>query len=192
MKRALAVIIACVAAVAAQGGEVASAAIPACPYARPGPTIGAPQKPIGRLIIGSIGLSTYLYRGRSDEMTEALSRGPAIYPGFRPYGSLPGQGRVVGIAGHRTTHRYPFCLLDRVPVGEFIVAKMNYGTFTYRVVRKKVVRDDDWSPFTSPWSSDPWAEDRSGNQEYLVAAACTPPHYDSHRIVLIARLVKRS
>ena len=81
-------------------------------------------KPIGRIEIPAIDADYVLIQGTEEA---DLERGPGHYPDT----ALPGQGRTVGIAGHRTTYGAPFNQIDKIEKGDSITVEMPYGTFTY-------------------------------------------------------------
>jgi sortase A len=82
----------------------------------------------------------------------------------------------VGIAGHRTTYGAPFRRIDRLRRGDAIRVVMPYGTFTYRVERRRIVAP------TAVWVTDRVGYDR------LILSACHPLYSAAQRIVVFARL----
>ena len=58
----------------------------------------------------------------TDERT--LEKGPARYLGS----SLPGEGRLVYIAGHRTTYLAPFSNIERLRKDDRITLELPYAT----------------------------------------------------------------
>jgi sortase A len=131
---------------------------------------GHTGRPIGRIQIKRIGLSTIVVE--NTDYWGSLSKGPGRYE----RGSFPGLGATTGIAGHRTTFAAPFRHIDSIHVGDSIVVEMPYGTFTYRVLRHKIVDNGDWSIMN-----------KVGFDE-LVLSACHPLYSASHRYVVFARL----
>ena len=127
-------------------------------------------RPLGRIQIKRIGVSTIIVEGT--DYWGSLSKGPGRYE----QGSFPGLGRTTGIAGHRTTFAAPFRRIDSVRTGDSIVVQMPYGTFTYRVIRHKIVDNGDWSIMN-----------KVGFDE-LVLSACHPLYSAEQRYVLFARL----
>jgi sortase A len=132
---------------------------------------GHTGRPIGRIEIKRIGLSSVVVE--NTDYWGSLSKGPGRYE----QGSFPGLGKTTGIAGHRTTWAAPFRHIDSIRNGDSIVVTMPYGTFTYRVLRHRIVDNGDWSIMN-----------RVGFDE-LVLSACHPLYSASHRYVVFARLV---
>jgi sortase A len=131
---------------------------------------GHTGRPIGRIQIKRIGLSTIVVE--NTDYWGSLSKGPGRYE----TGSFPGLGQTTGIAGHRTTFAAPFRHIDSIRNGDSIVVEMPYGTFTYRVMRHKIVDDGDWSIMQ-----------KVGFDE-LVLSACHPLYSADQRYVVFARL----
>ena len=88
----------------------------------------------------------------------SLRRGPGR--DLRTY--MPGQNRLVYIAGHRTTYLAPFSHIEDIQSGDPITLKMPYATFNYRAVRHVIVRADDLAVLRSP------------RHELLALQACHP------------------
>lgn len=140
-----------------------------------------PGKGIARIRIPRIGLNAVVIQG-----TDAadLQKGPGHYtrsddPGYRADGdgsAFPGQGRTVGIAGHRTTYLAPFRRLDELEPGDEIVLELPYGEFTYEVERQRIVSPTDISVV------------RNTGRERLVLTACHPLYSAAQRIVVSAGL----
>ncbi len=131
---------------------------------------GHTGRPIGRIQIKRIGVSTIVVE--NTDYWGSLSKGPGRYQ----EGSFPGLGKTTGIAGHRTTFAAPFRHIDSVHNGDLVVVHMPYGTFTYRVIRHKIVDNGDWSIMK-----------KVGFDE-LVLSACHPLYSADQRYVLFARL----
>ena len=129
-----------------------------------------PGQPIGRIVIGRIGLHMVLVNGTDHE---TLKKGP----GRDPRSFMPGQDRLVYIAGHRTTYLAPFSHIDSIRPGDFIRLEMPYATFVYRTVRHRVVAATDMSVLRSP------------RHEVLELQACHPRFFATHRYIVYARLV---
>jgi sortase A len=128
-------------------------------------------QPIGRIKIPRMGLSKVFVNGT--DWGADLSRGPGRYP----QSSWPGLGKVMAIAGHRTTFGAPFRHIDELARGDHIRLLMPYGSFTYRVFNHEVVRSNDWSIL------------RKRGFDTLVLSACHPLYSASHRWIVFARLV---
>jgi sortase A len=87
---------------------------------------------IGRIEIPRIDLDAVIINGTD---TASLRKGPGRYPDT----AFPGQGRTIGIAGHRTTYLAPFREIDAIQDGDEIVVQMPYATFTYIVEKHAIV-----------------------------------------------------
>ena len=105
-----------------------------------------------------------------------LSKGPGHYTQT----SVPGLGRTVAIAGHRTTFGAWFRHIDSLRNGDPISLQTPYGTFRYRVQYHRVVKSDDWGII------------RPQGYERLVLSACHPLYSASHRWVVFARAVSET
>ena len=91
---------------------------------------------------------------------------------------MPGQDRLVYVAGHRTTYLAPFSHIDELRPGDAIRLEMPYATFTYRVRRHRVVAASDLSVLRSP------------RHELLELQACHPRFFATHRYIVYAELVR--
>jgi sortase A len=127
-------------------------------------------QPLGRIVIPRLGLNKVFVHGT--RWAEDLSRGPGHY---RETG-LPAVGKTVAIAGHRTTFGAPFRYINKLREGDQIRLQLPYGTFTYSVVRYKVVDNSDWSII------DPRGYDA------VVLSACHPLYSAAQRWVVFGRL----
>jgi sortase A len=125
---------------------------------------------IGRIVVPRLGLNMVLVNGTDDA---SLRRGPGR--DLRTY--MPGQDRLVYIAGHRTTFLAPFSHIDAMRRGDPIRLEMPYGTFLYRAVRHSIVPATDLAVLRSP------------RHELLALQACHPRFFASHRYIVYARLV---
>ncbi len=125
--------------------------------------------PFGRIEIPTIGADYIVIQG-TDEGD--LQRGPGHYPTT----ALPGQGRTIGIAGHRTTYGAPFNQIDKIEVGDEITLEMPYATFTYRVTKTDIVDPSDVE-----------IVDDVGH-ELLVLTACHPLYSAAQRYAVFAEL----
>jgi sortase A len=123
---------------------------------------------VGTIVVPRLGLRMVVVEGTS---AAQLARGPGRYR----MTSLPGLGRTVAIAGHRTTHLQPFRHLDALRSGDSIYLEMPYGTFRYVVYAGAIVDDRDWSIL------------RPRSFEKLVLSACHPLYSASQRIIVYAR-----
>ena len=126
---------------------------------------------LGRIVIPKLGVRYVVVRGADQA---SLRRAPGQYL----FTGLPGEGRTVGIAGHRTTYLAPFRHVDRLRRGDRIVLSMPYGRFEYRVERTRIV------------SPDAVVVLRSVGHERLVLTSCHPLYSAAQRIVVFARLAR--
>lgn len=126
--------------------------------------------PVGRLKIGRIGLKMIVVQGTDDE---TLKKGPGHYLGS----GLPGEGRLIYVAGHRTTYLAPFAYINNIRVGDFIRFELPYGVFTYRVFRHYIVTDSQVSVL------------QNHGREILRLQACHPRFFATHRYIVDAMLV---
>jgi sortase A len=124
---------------------------------------------IGRIEIPGIELKTVIVEGTD---TATLQKGPGRYPET----AFPGQGRTIGIAGHRTTYLAPFRLINEIEDGDTVVLEMPYGTFTYTVEKHEIV--------------DPWQIEIVDDVGYerLVLTACHPLYSAAQRWAVFAKL----
>jgi len=125
---------------------------------------------IGRIIVPRLSLNMVLVNG-TDEAS--LERGP----GRDLVSYMPGQNRLVYIAGHRTTFLAPFSHIDAIRPGDPIRLEMPYGTFVYRAVRHVIVSADDLAVLRSP------------RHELLALQACNPRFFATQRYIVYAHLV---
>ena len=129
-----------------------------------------PGQAIGRIVIGRLGLNMVLVDGTDEE---SLKKGPGR--DLRTY--MPGQNRLVYIAGHRTTYLAPFSHIDDIRTGDYIRLEMPYATFVYRATRHTIVPADDLAVLRSPL------------HEVLILQACHPRFFATHRYLVYASLV---
>ena len=128
-------------------------------------------EPLGRISIPKLGSDFVFVQGAD---LPSLKKGPGHYV----FTALPGEGRTVGIPGHRTTYLAPFRHIDRLVRGDRIVLRMPYGRFTYRVTGSKIVEPDAVEVL------------RSVGHERVVLTACHPPFSLAERIIVFATLAK--
>lgn len=124
---------------------------------------------IGRIRIDGIDLDTVVIEGTD---TATLQKGPGRYPDT----AFPGQGRTIGIAGHRTTYSAPFRLINEIEDGDEIVLEMPYGNFTY-VVEKHEIVDPSQVEIVD-----------DVGYERLVLTACHPLYSAAQRWAVFAKL----
>jgi sortase A len=128
-----------------------------------------PGDALGRIVLPALDRDYVIVEGTG---TAELRQGPGHYEET----GLPGMGRTVGVAGHRTTWLAPFRTLDRLDRGDSVVLEMPYGRFTYRVERRRIVDPGDVGVI------------RDVRGERLVLTACHPLYSAERRIVVFARL----
>lgn len=131
-----------------------------------------PGKPFGRIEMPTLDRRYALVEGTD---AASLRKGPGHYPRT----ALPGMGRTVALAGHRTTYLAPFKTIDRLRRGDQIRIRMPYGRFVYEVSRTRIVEP-----------SDVWVIQDTG-REQLVLTACHPLYSAAKRIVVFAALAGR-
>jgi len=125
---------------------------------------------LGRISIPSIGVRAIFVEGtRSSD----LRKGPGHYE----MTALPGSGKTIAIAGHRTTFSAPFRHIDELARGDTITLTLIYGEFQYRVFAHAIVDKADWNII------------RPRRAETLVLSACHPLYSAAQRWVVFARLV---
>jgi sortase A len=130
------------------------------------------SQPLGRIKIPRIGVNAVVVQGT--RWGPDLSKGPGHYPQT----SLPGVGRTMGIAAHRTTFGAWFRHIDSLDAGDKISLRLPYATFYYQVFKHEVVKSGDWSII------------RDRGFDALVLSACHPLYSASHRWVVYAALVR--
>ena len=124
---------------------------------------------IGRIKIPSIDVDVVAVQGTD---TSSLQKGPGHYPDT----AFPGQGKTIGIAGHRTTYLAPFRNINDVADGDEITLEMPYGTFVYRVQKHEIVEPSQVE-----------IVDDVG-YERLVLTACHPLYSAAQRWAVFAKL----
>ena len=126
---------------------------------------------IGRIVVPRLGLNMVLVNGTDHG---SLEKGPGRYLGS----TMPGENRLVYVAGHRTTYLAPFSAIDRMRKGDRITLRMPYGTFTYSVTGYRIVAAGDLAVLRSP------------RHELLEVQACHPRFFATHRYVVYALPVR--
>jgi sortase A len=91
---------------------------------------------------------------------------------------MPGENRLVYIAGHRTTFLAPFSEINELRAGDKITLELPYATFVYRVTHHIIVLADDEAVL------------RSGHSELLALQACHPRFFATHRYIVYAKPVE--
>jgi sortase A len=126
---------------------------------------------IGRIVVPRLGLNMVFVDGTDED---SLRKGPGR--DLRSF--MPGQRRLVYIAGHRTTFLAPFSHIERLKRGDSVRLEMPYATFVYRITGHRVVRADDLSVLRSP------------GHELLELQACHPRFFASQRYIAYALPVR--
>jgi sortase A len=90
---------------------------------------------------------------------------------------MPGERKLVYIAGHRTTYGAPFGEIDELRRGDRARLELPYASFEYVVTRHRIVDDNDLSVL------------ESGKHEELVLQACHPRFFASQRYLVYLRPV---
>jgi sortase A len=125
---------------------------------------------VGRLRIGRLGLDIFVVEGTDHE---SLKKGPGHYIDS----GLPGQGRLIYVAGHRTTYLAPFAHINDIRNGDYMTLEVPYGTFEYRAVRHYIVPSNDLAVL------------RNAGKEVLRLQACHPRFFATNRYIVDAALV---
>ena len=126
---------------------------------------------IGRIRIPRMGVNLVLVNGTDHD---TLKKGP----GRDGRTFMPGENRLIYIAGHRTTYGAPFSHIDRLKSGDRVTIEVPYGTFIYAVTRHRIVKATDLSVLRSP------------KHEVVELQACHPRFFASHRYIAYARLLR--
>jgi sortase A len=126
---------------------------------------------IGRLRVPRMGVNMIFVNG-TDPGT--LKKGPGR--DLRTF--MPGENRLIYVAGHRTTYLAPFSKIDSMRPGDRVTIQVPYGTFIYSVTRHRIVKATDLSVLRSP------------RHELLALQACHPRFFASHRYISYARLIR--
>jgi sortase A len=127
---------------------------------------------LARLEIPRIGRNDIVVAG---VQTSDLKRGPGHFPDT----PLPGQLGNAAIAGHRTTYGSPFFNVDKLEVGDEIIATTLNGRYTYRVTGQQIVASNEyWVVATD----DP-------TRATLTLTSCHPKYTAQKRIVVFSELV---
>jgi sortase A len=123
---------------------------------------------VARLTIDRLDLEVIVVKGTE---SGSLKKGP----GVDGRTALPGEGRLVYIAGHRTTYGAPFGDIERMKPGDAVQLETPYGRFEYVVTTHRIVDDNDLSVLRSP------------GHEVLALQACHPRFFASQRYIVYAR-----
>src|SRR5205807_6308228 len=128
-------------------------------------------QPIGRIRIPRMHLNMIVVDGTDHD---TLKKGPGR--DLRTF--MPGEDRLVYIAGHRTTYLAPFSHIDALRSGDRVTIEVPYGTFIYTVTRHRIVAATDLSVLRSP------------RHELVELQACHPRFFATHRYIAYARLIR--
>jgi sortase A len=126
---------------------------------------------IGRIRVPRMGVNMILVNGTDHE---TLKKGP----GRDLQTFMPGENRLVYIAGHRTTYLAPFSHIDSMRPGDRVTLELPYGTFIYSVTGHRIVKATDLSVLRSP------------RHEVVELQACHPRFFATHRYIVYARLIR--
>ena len=126
---------------------------------------------IGRLRVPRMGINMLLVNGTDHD---TLKKGP----GRDGRTFMPGENRLVYIAGHRTTYLAPFSHIDRLRRGDRVTIEVPYATFIYAVTRHRIVKSTDLSVLRSP------------RRELVELQACHPRFFATHRYIAYAKLLR--
>lgn len=144
-------------------------------FARLGERLVEESKPgdaLGRIEAPDMGGLNMVFVQGTDE--SSLELGPGHYPET----AMPGQGKTIAIAGHRTTYLAPFRHIDSMKQGDKITLKMPYGIFVYAVQKTEIVDPSDVGVV------------HETGYERLVLSACNPLYSASQRFIVFAKLVR--
>ena len=107
-----------------------------------------------------------------------------IGPGHYPDTAAPGHRGNFAVAGHRVTHGKPFAQLDRLRIGDRVVAQTRQAWHVYRV-QGTYVSAPGRSDLLAPVPGRPGAVPTDA---YLTLTTCHPRWGSSERLVVIAEL----
>jgi sortase A len=122
---------------------------------------------IGRIVVSRLGLNMILVDGTDEG---SLEKGPGR--DLRTF--MPGQNRLVYIAGHRTTFLAPFSHIEELRPGDSITLEVPYATIRYSVTGHRIVPADDVSRLRSP------------RHEEVILQACHPRFFATQRYLVYA------
>ena len=127
--------------------------------------------PIGRLKIPRLGVNLIVVNGTDPD---TLKKGPARHLAT----FLPGEGRLVYVAGHRTTYSAPFAEIDQLEAGDRVTIELPYGSFEYRIRTHRIVGATAVEVL------------RSRGREELALQACHPRFFASERYIAYGEPVR--
>jgi sortase A len=126
---------------------------------------------IGRLKIPKLDLNMIVVNGTE---SQTLKKGPARHR--RTF--LPGEGKLIYIAGHRTTYSAPFSDIDELERGDRVRLELPYATVEYTIRSHRIVEAHELSVL------------RSRGREEVALQACWPRFFASHRYIAYARPIR--
>ena len=126
-----------------------------------------PGQPVGRIKVPRLGLNDVLVTGTDHD---SLTNGP----GWDTRTYLPGEGKLIYVAGHRTTYSAPFSAIDAMRPGDLVTIEVPYATFVYRVRTHAIVPADDLSRL------------QSRGREVIALQACHPRFFATQRYIVYA------
>jgi sortase A len=129
-------------------------------------------KALGRITVPRIDVNAIFVQGT--RWGPDLSQGPGHYRQT----SLPGVGRTMAIAAHRTTFGAWFRHINDLKAGDSVALKLPYATFHYQVFGHKIVDNGNWSVI------------RDRGFDALVLSACHPLYSASERWIVFAALYR--
>jgi len=137
------------------------------------------------LRVPAIGVDMLVVNGTD---AASLKRGPGRYAGTRadlgsyagapPPASMPGEGQLVYVAGHRTTYGAPFADIDKIARGDRVRFELPYAVFDYVVSEKRIVAASETAVL------------RSRGVEEIVLQACHPRFSAARRYLVYAKAVR--
>src|SRR5438132_1936989 len=98
---------------------------------------------IGRIHVPRMHLNMIVVDGTDHE---TLKKGPGR--DLRTF--MPGENRLVYIAGHRTTYLAPFSHIDALRKGDRVTLEVPYATFVYTITGHRIVVATDLTVLRSP------------------------------------------
>lgn len=126
---------------------------------------------VARLRIPRLGLTTIVVNGTDHD---SLERGPGRY--LRS--AMPGEGKLVYLAGHRTTYGAPFSRIDKLRKGDRVFLELPYATFEYAITGHRIVAATQTSVLESK------------GYEQLALQACHPRFFATERYIAYAKPVR--
>jgi sortase A len=124
--------------------------------------------PVARLRIPRLGLTGIVVNGTDHD---TLKRGPGRYLGS----AVPGEGKLVYVAGHRTTYGAPFAEIEKLRKGDHVFVELPYATFEYAITGHRIVAATETSVLESK------------GHELLALQACHPRFFATQRYIAYAK-----